>query len=46
MGYTPDKIRNVSLLGHSGDGKTSLAESLLYLTKGTDRLGKIGRAHV
>ena len=41
MGYTPDKIRNITLLGHGGDGKTSLAESLLFLTKGTDRLGKI-----
>lgn len=34
-------IRNVCLMGHGGDGKTSLAESMLYLTKGTDRLGKI-----
>jgi len=41
MAYTPDKIRNITILGHGGDGKTSLAESLLYLTKGTDRLGKI-----
>ena len=41
MGYTPDKIRNITLLGHGGDGKTSLAESLLYLTRGTDRLGKV-----
>ncbi|MBR0235757.1 MAG: elongation factor G [Clostridia bacterium] len=32
-------IRNVVLLGHSADGKTSLAEAMLYLTKGTDRLG-------
>ena len=34
-------IRNVCLLGHGGDGKTSLAESMLFLTKGTDRLGKV-----
>ncbi len=34
-------IRNVCLLGHGSDGKTSLAESMLFLTKGTDRLGKI-----
>jgi len=33
-------IRNVCLLGHGGDGKTSLAEAMLYVTKGTDRLGK------
>ena len=32
-------IRNVCLLGHSADGKTSIAEAMLYLTKGTDRLG-------
>ena len=33
-------IRNVSLLGHGGDGKTALVESMLYLTKAIDRLGK------
>ena len=32
-------IRNICLLGHSADGKTSIAEAMLYLTKGTDRLG-------
>ena len=41
MSYAADKIRNVCLLGHGGDGKTSLAESILFLTKGTDRLGKV-----
>ena len=33
-------IRNIALLGHGGGGKTSLAESMLYLSKCTDRLGK------
>ena len=34
-------IRNVALLGHSGGGKTSLAESMLYISRVTDRLGNI-----
>lgn len=34
------KIRNVCLLGHGGNGKTSVAEAMLYIAKGTDRLGK------
>ena len=38
--YTAKDIRNVCLLGHGGDGKSALGESLLYITKGTDRLGK------
>ena len=34
-------IKNVCLLGHGGNGKTSLVEAMLYLAKETDRLGKI-----
>ncbi|MEG2120376.1 MAG: GTP-binding protein, partial [Pseudoflavonifractor sp.] len=41
MSYSAQNIRNICLLGHGGNGKTSLAESMLYLTGGTDRLGKI-----
>ncbi|MCL4295263.1 MAG: elongation factor G [Anaerolineae bacterium] len=39
--YTTDKIRNVVLLGHSGCGKTSLAEAMLYNTGATNRLGRV-----
>lgn len=39
--YPADKIRNITLLGHSGSGKTSVVESLLYNTKAIDRMGKI-----
>ncbi len=35
------RIRNIVLLGHSGSGKTSLAEAMLYLSGGSDRLGKV-----
>ncbi|MDL2273268.1 elongation factor G [Oscillospiraceae bacterium OttesenSCG-928-G22] len=36
-----ENLRNICLMGHGGDGKTSLAESMLFLTGGTDRLGKV-----
>ncbi|HMC08202.1 MAG TPA: elongation factor G, partial [Actinomycetota bacterium] len=39
--YPPDAIRNVGLFGHQGTGKTSLAESLLFLSGATTRLGRI-----
>ena len=38
--YTANAIRNIVLLGHSGSGKTALAESLLYMTGVIDRIGK------
>ena len=39
--YPVNKIRNVCLMGHGGDGKTSLVESLLNISGATDRVGKI-----
>ena len=38
--YSVNAIRNVCLLGHSGSGKSALAESLLYITGVIDRMGK------
>ena len=38
--FQSSQIRNICLLGHGGDGKTSLNEAMLYLAKATDRLGK------
>lgn len=39
--YDAKKILNIALSGHSGCGKTSVAESILYLSKVSERLGKI-----
>jgi elongation factor G len=39
--YHADELRNVALVGHGSDGKTTVAEAMLYLGKATDRLGKV-----
>ena len=38
------KVRNVEILSHGGFGKTSLAEALVFTTKASTRLGKVGDA--
>ncbi len=37
----PEDIRNITLVGHSGAGKTSLAEACLHLAGVTNRLGSV-----
>ena len=39
--FDTDSIRNVALIGHSGEGKTSLAEAMMFEAKTIDRLGKV-----
>lgn len=38
--YDSSHIKNITIAGHSGSGKTSLCEALLYKAGVTDRLGK------
>ncbi len=43
--YNANNIKNIALIGHGSCGKTSLAESLLYMTGASDRLGKIAEGN-
>jgi elongation factor G len=38
--FNADNIKNITLAGHNGSGKTSLAEALLYKANVIDKLGK------
>ena len=37
--YTNNKIRSIGIVGHSGSGKTSVAEAILFRTGTTNRMG-------
>ncbi|MBN2463499.1 MAG: elongation factor G [Dehalococcoidia bacterium] len=39
--FEPEKIRNVVFLSHSGAGKTSLAEAMLFSSGAINRLGSV-----
>lgn len=39
--FNADNIKNITLAGHNGSGKTSLAEAILYKANVTDKLGKV-----
>jgi elongation factor G len=43
--YPAKNIINVAMAGHSGAGKTSLAEAMLYLAGASDRRGKVGEGN-
>lgn len=40
MSFLSKNIRNIAIVGHSGEGKTSLAEAILFNGKSIDRLGR------
>ncbi len=39
--YTTDKIRNVVMLGHGGAGKSTIVESMVFLSGVINRMGKV-----
>ncbi len=45
MSYETKNIRNICLIGHGNNGKTSLAESMLFCTGAIDRMGKVSEGN-
>ncbi len=43
--HNAKNIFNIAVAGHSGSGKTSLAEAMIYLCNGSDRLGRVSEGN-
>jgi elongation factor G len=43
--YSSDSIRNITLIGHGGSGKTSLSEIILYTAGEINRIGSISEGN-
>ena len=41
MSITANKIKNVAIIGHSGEGKTTLCEAMLFNGGAIDRMGSV-----
>ena len=40
MNVSGENIRNIAVIGHSGEGKTTLTEAMLFCAGAIDRMGK------
>ena len=41
MSITANQIRNIAVIGHSGEGKTTLCEAMLFNAGAIDRMGTV-----
>ena len=41
MSISGENIRNIAIVGHSGEGKTTLCEAMLFAAGAIDRQGKV-----